>query len=87
LRRAAIDEDGRGEAFEGCLVREDPDLSGPALDLLLDGALYGIGGTHAPPVTLREAEDGQPFRNSLFEPPGELAGRRAAGAVQRAPSA
>src|SRR5512135_3002357 len=56
-----FDEDGGGEAEQGIAVGEDADLAGAAFDLLLDRPLDGVGGTHAPPVLLRQGEDGEAF--------------------------
>ena len=56
---------------------EDVDLSGAPFELLLDGALDGVGGSRAPPVGLRQREHGRAFGDGAFEPRGEL--RRALG--------
>src|SRR6266511_4967157 len=54
-----FDEDGGGEAEQCIAAGEDADLAGAAFDLLLDRPLDGVGGTHAPPVLLRQGEDGE----------------------------
>src|SRR5512144_1321235 len=69
-----LDEDGGGEAEQGIAVGEDADLASAALDLLLDGPFDGVGGPHAPPVRLRQGEDGEAFGNVVLEPVGEAVG-------------
>src|SRR6266511_1102096 len=77
-----FDEDGGGEAEQGIAVGEDADLAGAAFDLLLDRPLDGVGGTHAPPVLLRQGEDGEAFGDVVFEPVGEAVGRATVGGDQ-----
>src|SRR5512134_2958468 len=74
-----LDEDGGGEAEQGIAVGEDADLAGAAFDLLLDCPLDGVGGTHAPPVRLRQGEDGEAFGDVVLEPVGEAVGRATVG--------
>src|SRR5512132_3956804 len=77
-----LDEDGGGEAEQGSAVGEDANLAGAAFDLLLDGPLDGVGGTHAPPVRLRQGEDGEAFGDVVLEPVGEAVGRATVGGDQ-----
>ena len=77
-----LDEDGGGEAEQGIAVGEDADLAGAAFDLLLDRPLDGVGGTHAPPVRLRQGEDGEAFGDVVFEPVGEAVGLATVGGDQ-----
>jgi hypothetical protein len=77
-----FDEDGGGEAEQGIAVGEDADLAGAAFDLLLDCPLDGVGGTHAPPVLLRQGEDGEAFGDVVLEPVGEAVGRATVGGDQ-----
>src|SRR5512143_1380164 len=53
-----------------------------AFDLLLDRPLDGVGGTHAPPVPLRQGEDGEAFGDVVLEPVGEAVGRATVGGDQ-----
>ncbi len=56
---------------------KNADLSGAPFEFLLDGALDGVGGAHAPPVGLGQREYGEALGDGVFEPCGEL--RRAVG--------
>src|SRR5512147_1828802 len=42
----------------------------------------GVGGTHAPPVPLRQGEDGEAFGDVVLEPVGEAVGRATVGGDQ-----
>src|SRR5512132_664773 len=44
--------------------------------------LDGVGGPHAPPVRLRQGEDGEAFRDVVLEPVGEAVGRATVGGDQ-----
>jgi len=47
---------------------------GAALDLLLDGALDGVGGAQPATVMARQGHDGEAFGNVVLEPLGEARG-------------
>lgn len=69
-----FDEYGGGQAEKGSFVRKDTYFSGPAFQLLLDGALDRVRCSHLPPVLPLQFEHGQALGDVFFKPGGELGG-------------